>query len=48
LVHAPRGFARRLDGRHQQAHQHANDGNHDQQLGQRKAAAAALKPPRLS
>jgi hypothetical protein len=34
---APRRLARGLNGRQQQRDQHADDGNHHQQLDQRKA-----------
>jgi len=39
VVHAlrsPRGLAGRLDGRQEQGHQNPNDGDHHQQLDQRK------------
>lgn len=35
--HAASGFAGVLNRRQEQCHQHANDGNHDEQLYERKA-----------
>jgi hypothetical protein len=35
------GFASRLNGRQQQPHQHANDGDHNKQLHERKARCSA-------
>src|SRR5262245_37733143 len=38
-LHPPRCFPRRLYGGQEQSHQHADDGDYDEQLHQRKAAA---------
>ena len=34
-------FACRLNGRQHERHEHANDGDHDQQLNERKARGAS-------
>ena len=40
----PSRFARRLDRRQEQCHQHANDGDHHQQLNERECPASLAAP----